>query len=76
MSASASVPRLYTIAEVAERTAMSEYWLREQCREGKLAHHRLGRCYRFAETDLVLLLAATRVQPRERELTPTRHRRS
>jgi excisionase family DNA binding protein len=76
VSPSASVPRLYTIAEVAELTAMSEYWLREQCREGRLAHHRLGRCYRFAETDLLQLLAATRVEPEERTLMPTRHRRA
>ena len=75
MSASALIPRLYTIAEVAEVTRMSQYWLREQCRDAKLAHHRLGRCYRFSEDDLTQLLSGSRVQPRERTLTPTRHLR-
>lgn len=75
MTATGMVPRLYTIAEVAELTRMSEYWLREQCREAKVAHHRLGRCYRFAETDLLRLMAATRVEPPEKMLAPTRHSR-
>ncbi|GAA2163166.1 helix-turn-helix domain-containing protein [Pedococcus bigeumensis] len=75
MSSSSPVPRLYTIAEVAELTKMSEYWLREQCRNATLAHHRFGRCYRFSDTDLTQLLAGTRVEPQERRLTPTRHRR-
>lgn len=72
MSTPMPVTRLYTIAEAAEITRMSEYWLREQCREARLAHHRLGRCYRFAEADLLALMAASRVEPTGSALTPTR----
>lgn len=75
MSVAGPVPRLYTIAEAAELTRMSEYWLREQCREKKVAHHRLGRCYRFTETGLLQLLATTRVEPGQQDLAPTRHHR-
>ena len=70
---------MYTIAQVAELTQMSEYWLRQQCREARIPHHRLGRSYRFSESDLTQLLSESRVQtrpdPRERALTPTRHQR-
>ncbi|WP_369820373.1 helix-turn-helix domain-containing protein [Phycicoccus sp. Soil803] len=70
----ATVLRLYTIAEVSELTRMSEYWLREQCRERRIAHHRLGRSYRLSESDLGQLAAESRVEPRVGSLTPTRHR--
>jgi excisionase family DNA binding protein len=70
---------MYTIAEVAELTRMSEYWLREQCRQARVPHHRLGRSYRFTEFDLAQLLRESRVQARpdpcEQALTPTRHQR-
>ena len=29
-----------------------ETWLRQQCREARIPHHRLGRSYRFSESDL------------------------
>ena len=67
--------RLYTIAEVSELTRMSEYWLREQCRELRIAHHRLGRSYRLSESDLRQLANETRVLAVEHALMPTRHKR-
>jgi excisionase family DNA binding protein len=70
-----TMPRLYTVAEVAQLTQMSAYWLREQCRQSRIAHHRLGRNYRFSESDLADLMNGARVRPREEILLPTRHRR-
>lgn len=66
---------LYTINEVAQLTKMSAYWLREQCRGGRIAHHRLGRSYRLSQSDVLALLASTRAEPRGDTLAPTRRRR-
>ena len=78
-SPSTPMTPMFTVAEVAELTQMSEYWLRQQCREARIPHHRLGRIYRFSESDLAQLLSESRVQTRtdpcEPALTPTRHHR-
>lgn len=79
MSVSTPVTPMYTVAEVAKLTRMSEYWLRQQCREARIPHHRLGRNYRFSDSDVAQLLERSRVEtrpePEEQALTPTRHRR-
>lgn len=55
-------PRFYTVDEVADMTKLSRRWLWVQCREGKVAHHKWGRSYRFSETDLRQFIAASRIE--------------
>lgn len=55
--------QFYTVEEVAAMTKLSKRWLWVQCREGKVAHHKWGRSYRFSETDLLQFIAESRVQP-------------
>jgi excisionase family DNA binding protein len=44
--------RYWTVEQVAELTGMGIKWLRAQCHDGLIPHHRFGRSYRFTAQDL------------------------
>lgn len=58
--APAPMPQLYTLAQVAEFTALSPSTLRREIRLRQLAVHRFGRVLRVAEADLQSWLARRR----------------
>ena len=58
-----TAPRFFTIEEVADATQMSRAGLWRQCRDGKVAHHKMGRSYRFSESDLLNFISETRHDP-------------
>ncbi|MHB8185626.1 MAG: helix-turn-helix domain-containing protein [Dermatophilaceae bacterium] len=59
--------------QVAAMTGMSVDWIWKQCRDGKIAHHKLGSKYRFTESDLSALAAESAVAPKSQDdLVPTR----
>jgi len=71
----AADPLLYTIAQAAERLAVTPRWLGEQVRTTAVPHRRLGRLVRFSDDDLRAIVAAARQQTaREtaRSLRPVR----
>jgi excisionase family DNA binding protein len=55
-----SVGTFYSVAEVAERLAVSPRTVRRWIHDGALVVHRLGRAVRIAETDLRAFLAMNR----------------
>jgi excisionase family DNA binding protein len=63
----------YSAHDAAKMTGMSVDWIWKQCRDGKIAHHKLGSKYRFTESDLSALAAESAVAPKQRDdLVPTR----
>jgi excisionase family DNA binding protein len=58
-----TVDRLLTVAEAAVRLNTSERFVRRLIEERRIAFTRLGRHVRIAESDLVALVAAGRVEP-------------
>jgi excisionase family DNA binding protein len=63
----------YSAQQVAELTGMSVDWIWKMCRDGKIAHHKLGSKYRFTEADLTALAARSAVAPKlQDDLVPTR----
>jgi excisionase family DNA binding protein len=56
----ASVPRLFTIEEVATHTHFSTRQLRRWIKSGSLKAFQFGRQWRIAENDLALFLASRR----------------
>jgi excisionase family DNA binding protein len=64
----------YSAQQAAEMTGMSVDWIWKQCRDGKIAHHKLGSKYRFTESDLSALAARSAVVPTalQDDLIPTR----
>jgi excisionase family DNA binding protein len=53
----------YTARQVSAITGMTVDWIWQQCRDGKIAHHKLGDRYRFTADDLSALAAQTAVSP-------------
>jgi len=53
---------------------MSVDWIWKQCRDGKIAHHKLGSKYRFTEADLTAMAARSAVAPTvlQDDLVPVR----
>jgi excisionase family DNA binding protein len=64
----------YSAQQVSEITGMSIDWIWQQCREGKIQHHKLGSKYRFTAGDLSALVAQSAVLPTvlKDDLVPTR----
>lgn len=64
----------YTARQVSAITGMSVDWLWQQCREGRIAHHKLGSKYRFTADDISALAAQSAVSPTtvQDDLTPVR----
>ena len=64
----------YSARQVSEITGMSVDWIWQQCREGKIQHHKLGSKYRFTPGDLSALVAQSAVLPTVLKdgLVPTR----
>jgi Helix-turn-helix domain len=64
----------YSARQVSAITGMSIDWIWQQCREGRIQHHKLGSKYRFTPGDLSALAAATAVLPTvlKNDLVPTR----
>jgi excisionase family DNA binding protein len=64
----------YTAQQVSAITGMSIDWIWQQCREGRIAHHKLGSKYRFTESDLSILAAQSAVSPTviQDDLVPVR----
>jgi excisionase family DNA binding protein len=63
----------YSAQQAAEMTGMSVDWIWKQCRDGKIAHHKLGSKYRFTESDLSALAARSAVELKPQDdLIPTR----
>ncbi|HEX7462608.1 MAG TPA: helix-turn-helix domain-containing protein [Dermatophilaceae bacterium] len=60
--------------QVAAMTGMSVDWIWKQCRDGKIAHHKLGSKYRFTEADLTAMAARSAVAPTvlQDDLVPVR----
>ena len=56
----------YTVEQVSEQTGMGKDWLWQQCRDRKIAHHRLGRTYRFTADDLAPAHASDGCPPQRR----------
>ncbi|SHN44088.1 helix-turn-helix domain-containing protein [Cryptosporangium aurantiacum] len=54
---------LLTIDEAAARINMSPRYVRRLVAERRIPFHKLGRSVRIAESDLVQLVAAGRVEP-------------
>lgn len=53
----------YTARQVSAITGMSIDWIWQQCREGRIQHHKLGSKYRFTADDLSALAAQSAVSP-------------
>lgn len=67
--------RYWTVEQVAELTGMGVKWLRAQCHDGQIPHHRFGRSYRFTPKDIEELGAQnayTPVPAVTREFVPLR----
>jgi len=63
----------YSAHDAAQMTGMSVDWIWKQCRDGKIAHHKLGSKYRFTESDLSALAAQSAVELKpQNDLVPTR----
>lgn len=64
----------YSAHQAAEMTGMSVDWIWKQCRDGNIAHHKLGSKYRFTDADLAALAAHSAVAPTtvKDDLIPTR----
>jgi predicted DNA-binding transcriptional regulator AlpA len=64
----------YSARQVSAITGMSIDWIWQQCREGKIQHHKLGSKYRFTAGDLSALVAQSAVLPTalKDDLAPTR----
>jgi excisionase family DNA binding protein len=56
----------YTARQVSAMTGMSIDWIWKQCRDGKIAHHKLGSSVRFTADDVSALAAQSAVSPTER----------
>jgi excisionase family DNA binding protein len=67
----------YSAQQAATITGMSVDWIWKQCRDGKIAHHKLGSKYRFTADDLSALAAQSAVSPTmlQDDSVPTRWRR-
>jgi excisionase family DNA binding protein len=67
----------YSAQQAAEMTGMSVDWIWKQCRDGKIAHHKLGSKYRFTADDLSALAAQSAVSPTmlQDDAVPARWRR-
>lgn len=63
--AKASTP-LLTIAQVAERLALSKTGVRDLCRKGQIPYIPIGRTWRVAVEDLEAFLAARRQEAAKR----------
>ena len=53
----------YSARQVSVITGMSIDWIWQQCREGRIQHHKLGSKYRFTADDLSALAKRTAVSP-------------
>lgn len=53
-------PQLLTVAEVAERLAISERTARRLIKSGELVTHRIGRAVRISEADLAAYVKGAR----------------
>jgi excisionase family DNA binding protein len=57
------------VPELAAELGVSDEWVRQQCRDGRFPHHRVGRRIRFSDEDLAAIVAdmavpaATRPRP-------------
>ena len=58
--------RCWTVEQVAELTGMGIKWLRAQCHDGKIPHHRFERSYRFTAQNLEDLDTQTAFAPRQK----------
>ena len=56
-----TLPRFHTVEEVAAMLGHGPDWVWAQCRNGTIAHHKLGRSYRFTDDDVAHLAAQTAV---------------
>ena len=71
--------RYWTIEQVAELTGMGIKWLRAQCHDGQIPHHRFGRSYRFTPKDIEDLATQSAYTPPPavcQEFVPLRSGRS
>lgn len=51
-----------TPQEAADIHGVSDDFIRKQCRDGKLAHYRIGKHFRIKRTDLDRFIESTRVE--------------
>ena len=65
----------YSARQVSEMTGMGVDWIWQQCREGRIQHHKLGSKYRFTADDISALAAQSAVSPvLENDSIPARWR--
>lgn len=70
-----TLPKTYTLTEVADALGMSERWVREQIKNGA-THMRAGRKIRFTEAHYEELRASMTRSPVVQSITTGRGRRS
>lgn len=58
-----TVPRMMTVANVAERLAVTERHIRQLLADGELPAYRIGRAVRIPEDALAEYLKARRLRP-------------
>jgi excisionase family DNA binding protein len=52
------IEKLYPLAEVAEFLTISPLTLAKWAREGRIPHKRVGRLFRFSESDVAAIVRA------------------
>lgn len=68
-----SLPKTYSLEEVAEALGMSTRWVRDRCGEGAV-HIRAGRKIKFTEDQYELLRAAHTTVPQIASITTGRRK--
>ncbi|WP_329148408.1 helix-turn-helix domain-containing protein [Streptomyces sp. NBC_01456] len=58
------LPHLYRPAEVAEALGVSEWWVKEQARKGRIPFTRLGGGYRFTADHYAEIISVFEERPR------------
>lgn len=60
---SVDLPRLFTVAEVAEAWGHSEDWWTRRARRREVPHHLIGRQIRFSAEDIARIMASSAIKP-------------